>query len=110
MLIENREKGSGFTKRTVVRIILKRLALITVGLFVFVPSVFAAYQELDGIVAVVEDDVVLVSELMLRIDAVRKQEPTRKKKTLVPSKPVIKPTERRRRRAPSQKSLSRKRK
>ena len=33
----------------------------------------AAYQELDGIVAVVEDDVVLVSELMLRIDAVRKQ-------------------------------------
>ena len=73
MQIENREKGSKFTKRTVALIILKRLALITVGLFVFVPSVFAAYQELDGIVAVVEDDVVLVSELMLRIDAVRKQ-------------------------------------
>ena len=33
----------------------------------------AAYQELDGIVAVVEDDVVLVSELMIRLDGVRKQ-------------------------------------
>ena len=57
-----------------------------------------------------EDLEVLWQQQMLRIDAVRKQEPTRKKKTLVPSKPVIKPTERRRRRAPSQKSLSRKRK
>ena len=40
---------------------------------IWMTPALAAYQELDGIVAVVEDDVVLVSELMLRIDAVRKQ-------------------------------------
>ena len=38
-----------------------------------VSPAWPAYQELDGIVAVVEDDVVLASELMLRLETVRKQ-------------------------------------
>ena len=52
---------------------LVQCAFATLAIFFAALPVLAAYQELDGIVAVVEDDVVLVSELMLRIDAVRKQ-------------------------------------
>ncbi len=73
MQIENKKEENGPKKGTRGLGILQRLVLIGAGIFTLVPNVFAAYQELDGIVAVVEDDVVLVSELMLRIDAVRKQ-------------------------------------
>lgn len=44
------------------------------GLTLFVPLLAAAeYRELDAIVAVVEDDVVLASELLERLDMVREQ-------------------------------------
>ena len=73
MQIENKKEESTSKIETGGLGILQALVLIAAGIFTLVPTVFAAYQELDGIVAVVEDDVVLVSELMLRIDAVRKQ-------------------------------------
>lgn len=37
------------------------------------PGAWADYRELDGIVAVVDDDVVLASELVERVDAIRRQ-------------------------------------
>lgn len=42
-------------------------------LVVGVSPVYAAYQELDGIIAIVDDDVVLASELLSRLESVRKQ-------------------------------------
>ena len=48
-------------------------ALVALGFILTSPSATAAYQELDGIVAVVEDDVVLASELKSRYDQVRRQ-------------------------------------
>lgn len=48
--------------------------LAALGLMLAVSApVQAAYQELDGIVAVVDDDVVLASELLSRLDTVREQ-------------------------------------
>jgi len=47
--------------------------LIAAGLFIAATGVQAQYQELDAIVAVVEDDVVLASELVERLDMVREQ-------------------------------------
>ncbi|MEJ2088325.1 MAG: peptidylprolyl isomerase [Gammaproteobacteria bacterium] len=46
---------------------------LTAGLFLAGPAAFAEYRELDAIVAVVEDDVVLASELLERLDLVREQ-------------------------------------
>jgi peptidyl-prolyl cis-trans isomerase SurA len=54
---------------------LKKLGLLlrVVLAALLVAPAHAAYQELDGIVAVVNDDVVLASELLSRLDTVRKQ-------------------------------------
>ena len=47
---------------------------LSVGLILFAASATQAeYQELDGIVAIVDDDVVLASELLSRLDVVREQ-------------------------------------
>jgi peptidyl-prolyl cis-trans isomerase SurA len=52
----------------------RRLAVLAVWPVLFVGAVQAAgYRELDGIIAVVNDDVVLASELLERLDAVQKQ-------------------------------------
>ena len=48
------------------------LALL-LGAWLLTMPARAAYQELDGIVAVVNDDVVLASELLSRLDTVRRQ-------------------------------------
>ncbi len=52
--------------------LLPALALVVTSLLLAGP-VRAEYQQLDGIVAVVDDDVVLASELLSRLDAVKKQ-------------------------------------
>ena len=53
---------------------LSLLTLLTPVLLLGVPcSALAQYQELDAIIAVVEDDVVLASELVERLDMVREQ-------------------------------------
>ncbi|MEZ5599125.1 MAG: peptidylprolyl isomerase [Pseudomonadales bacterium] len=50
------------------------IAMALVSLSVLVPlGTRAEYKELDGIVAVVDDDVILASELMERLDMIRKQ-------------------------------------
>jgi peptidyl-prolyl cis-trans isomerase SurA len=52
----------------------RKFAVLTVWPVLFAGAVQAAgYRELDGIVAVVNDDVVLASELLERLDAVHKQ-------------------------------------
>ena len=51
----------------------RRILVISALAFISMPGVVAAqYQKLDGIVAVVDDDVVLASELLDRIDLVRR--------------------------------------
>ncbi|MEM7096792.1 MAG: peptidylprolyl isomerase [Pseudomonadota bacterium] len=50
----------------------KRAAIVVAGLLLATPG-YAVYQELDGIVAVVEDDVVLASELNYRFAQVVRQ-------------------------------------
>lgn len=42
-------------------------------LLLFSGNLMATYQELDGVVAVVNDDIVLASELLSRLESVRKQ-------------------------------------
>ena len=51
----------------------RRILIASALAFISMPGLVAAqYQKLDGIVAVVDDDVVLASELLDRIDLVRR--------------------------------------
>jgi len=46
--------------------------VVALGMLAVSGSAVADYRELDGIVAIVDDDVVLASELVERVDAIRK--------------------------------------
>lgn len=49
------------------------LSKLLLLLLLFSSNLMATYQELDGVVAVVNDDIVLASELLSRLESVRKQ-------------------------------------
>ncbi|MGI9328926.1 MAG: peptidylprolyl isomerase [Pseudomonadales bacterium] len=49
------------------------LSKLMLLLLLFSSNLMAIYQELDGVVAVVNDDIVLASELLSRLESVRKQ-------------------------------------
>ena len=49
------------------------MSLVTMALLLTAASAQASYKEIDGIVAIVDDDVVLASELIERVDTIRKQ-------------------------------------
>ena len=49
------------------------MTLVTMALLLAAASGQASYKEIDGIVAIVDDDVVLNSELIERVDTIRKQ-------------------------------------
>lgn len=64
-----------------------RRSLLTILLLLTAAFGQADYKELDGIVAIVDDDVVLASELIERVDAIRKQ--LAANKTAAPSDSVL---------------------
>ena len=69
----SRVTQTGNVMKKMFRFIRSAGVLAAAGLLVLVTSVQADYKELDGIVAIVDDDVVLASELVERVDAIRKQ-------------------------------------